>query len=186
MVLTFDDDGLLPVGDYPMTIAELRDSLLVVGPGEERCPRWDAKWRLKLVNNLEVVASQLWSVGITEIYIDGSFVEDKDHPKDIDGYFECDMYRVRTRKLEEQLNAAAGIRVWGWSNDLRSPHHESDKRELPIWHKYRVELYPHCIGQFSGIRDEHGNNLTFPAAFRKSRRKQRPRGIVKLVKEEAA
>jgi hypothetical protein len=180
MVLAFDDHGVLPVGDHPMTIDQLRESLLVNGPGEERSPRWDKKWRLMLVNNLEIVAKQLWSVGITQIYIDGSFVEDKDHPNDIDGYFECDMYRVRTRKIEAQLNAAAGFRVWSWSNASRRPHSDSHKRELPIWHKYRVELYPHCIGMFSGILDEFGNSQTFPAAFRKSRREHRAKGIIKL------
>ena len=51
-----------------------------------------------------------------------------------------------------------------------------------MWHEYRVELYPH-YRQFCGIRDEHGNELEFPAAFRLSRRENRPKGIVKLVKE---
>ena len=43
------------------------------------------------VGNLEILARQLWSVGIRDIYADGSFVEDKDHPNDIDGYFVCDL-----------------------------------------------------------------------------------------------
>lgn len=180
MVLTFDEDGMLPVGDYPMTIEDLRDSLLVHGPGEDRCPRWDERWRRKLVDNLETVSKQLWAIGITNIYIDGSFVEDKDHPKDIDGYFECDVYRVRTGKLQEQLNAQAGFKVWTWDRTARRPHHESDKSELPMWHTYRVELYPHCINMWSGIRDEFGNNQEFPAAFRKSKRQHRPKGIIKL------
>ena len=101
MVLAFDENGLLPVGDYPMTIADLRESLLVRGPGREACPRWDAKWRLRLVNNLEILVGQLWSVGIVNIFVDGSFVEDKDHPKDIDGYFETTTYRVATGQLEQ-------------------------------------------------------------------------------------
>ncbi len=49
------------------------------------------KWRLFLVNQLEIMAEQLWAVGINQIYIDGSFVEDKAHPNDIDGYFECEL-----------------------------------------------------------------------------------------------
>ena len=32
------------------------------------------KWRLFLVNQLEIMAEQLWAVGINQIYIDGSFV----------------------------------------------------------------------------------------------------------------
>ncbi len=48
-------------------------------------------------------------------------------------------------------------------------------------HQYRVELYPHVPGLFSGILDKHGNELEFPSAFRQSRRDGRPRGIVKIV-----
>ena len=38
-----------------------------------------------------------------------------------------------------------------------------------MWHRCRVELYPH-VGQLSGIRDKYGNELEFPSAFRLSRR----------------
>ncbi|MGV8122695.1 MAG: hypothetical protein AB2L14_23285 [Candidatus Xenobiia bacterium LiM19] len=51
-----------------------------------------------------------------------------------------------------------------------------------MWHKYRVELYPH-FGQLSGIRDEFGNDLQFPAAFRKTRgASPLQKGIVKIIK----
>lgn len=50
-----------------------------------------------------------------------------------------------------------------------------------MWHKYRVELYPHH-GQPSGIVDEHGNQQQFPAAFRKTRDTFLLKGIVKIVK----
>jgi hypothetical protein len=53
------------------------------------------------------------------------------------------------------------------------------KKQLPMWHQYRVELYPH-YGQLSGIRDTFGNELEFPSAFRLSRRDGRPRGIIKI------
>lgn len=51
-----------------------------------------------------------------------------------------------------------------------------------MWHNYRIELYPH-YGQGSGFTDEHGHDLEFPAAFRRSRRDGKPRGIVKIKKE---
>ncbi len=54
--LTFTPEGLLPLGDYPMTIAQLRESLLVKGPGMKAAPNWDAAWRLELVDNLAVLA----------------------------------------------------------------------------------------------------------------------------------
>jgi hypothetical protein len=49
-----------------------------------------------------------------------------------------------------------------------------------MWHRYRVELFPH-YGQSSGIRDENGNQLQFPAAFRKRRSTHEPKGIVKIL-----
>jgi hypothetical protein len=178
MVLTFDENGLLPVGDYPMTIADLRESLLVRGPGREACPHWDTKWRRRLVNNLERLVGQLWRVGITTIFVDGSFVEDKDHPKDIDGYFETTTYRFATGQLEQELNAIE--RIWTWKSTDRRPHPESEKAELPMWHKYRVDLWPQYVGSRSGFCDEFGNYLPIAAAFRKSRRNGKPRGLIKL------
>ena len=55
------------------------------------------------------------------------------------------------------------------------------KKQLPMWHKYRVELYPH-FGQISGIKDEFNNDLQFPAAFRKTRDTFQPKGIIKIIK----
>jgi hypothetical protein len=72
----FNADGLLPPGDYELTLNELRSSPLVVGPSTGR-PTWDASWRGHVVDNLEVLVGQLRQVGVREIYIDGSFVEDK-------------------------------------------------------------------------------------------------------------
>ena len=47
---------------------------------------------------------QLWQINITEIYIDGSFVEKKAHPNDIDGYFECDYLELANGDLQRNLN----------------------------------------------------------------------------------
>ncbi len=77
--------------------------MLVEGPGEGY-PNWDAEWRSKLVENLRVLVAQLWEVGIEEIFVDGSFVEDKEHPGDIDGNFECSFMDVATGHLQRELN----------------------------------------------------------------------------------
>ena len=53
----FSDDGLLPPGDYEMSLEELKDSMLVEGP-EEGYQNWDSGWRMKLVENLEVMVGQ--------------------------------------------------------------------------------------------------------------------------------
>ncbi len=183
VIPTFEADGLLPPGDYPVTFEELRGSVLVLGAGDPgHYPNWDGVWREKLVDNLEVLARQLWDVGITEIFADGSFAEDKDHPNDIDGYFVCELDRLKSGALARDLNLREPDKIWTWDPASRRPYRGYPKRQLPMWHKYRVELYPHVPGLLSGIRDRHGNELEFPSAFRQSRRDGRPRGIVKLVK----
>src|ERR1700722_3472056 len=101
----FDANGLLPPGDCEVSFEELRRSILVVGPsGAAASTTWDRDWRAKLVDNLEILTRQLWQVGIAEIFADGSFAEDKDHPNDIDGYFVCDLDRLKTGELTRELN----------------------------------------------------------------------------------
>lgn len=47
----FEADGLLPAGDYEVTLDQLRHSILVAG-GKSAAPTWDAAWRGLLVDNL--------------------------------------------------------------------------------------------------------------------------------------
>ena len=175
----FTPDGMLPPGDYEVSFAELRKSILVVGPRQGGYPHWDRAWRAVLVDNLEVLVKQLCQAGIMDMFIDGSFVEDKDHPNDIDGYFVCDLMELASGRLERNLNLLDPHKVWTWDPKSRRPFRGYPKKQLPMWHRYRVELYPHC-GQGSGITDQFGNELEFPAAFRRSRRDGKPRGIVKI------
>jgi hypothetical protein len=179
----FEADGILPAGDYELSFDELRQSILVLGPGDpHECPSWDAAWRESLVRNLETLTRQLWQVGVRDVFADGSFVEDKDHPNDIDGYFVCDLARLRSGALERELNLLDPYKIWTWDPASRRPYRGYPKRQLPMWHRYRVELYPHVpgLGQGSGIRDKYGHELEFPSAFRQSRRDGKPRGIIRL------
>lgn len=140
----FTEDGLLPVGDYELSLSQLAASPLVVGPRDAECyPNWDAAWRLRLVNNLGVLVRQLWRAGIEAIFIDGSFVEDKERPNDIDGYFECELRRLASGELQRELNLLDPHKVWTWDPASRRPFRGYPKRQLPMWHVYRVELYPH-------------------------------------------
>jgi hypothetical protein len=175
----FTPDGLLPPGDYELSLDELRKSLLVVGPGAAAQPSWDAGWRARLVDNLEVLVKQLFQVGVTDIFADGSFVEDKDHPNDIDGYFVCELRELASGELQRKLNLLDPHKIWTWDPRERRPFRGYPKKQLPMWHQYRIELYPH-FGQESGLRDRFGNELEFPAAFRLSRRDGKPRGIIKI------
>ena len=181
MLPEFDINGLLPPGDYPLTLAELRESMLVRGPTKSPSASWDGEWRGKLVDNLEIMAGQLWKVGIENIFVNGSFVENKDHPNDIDGYFECSLEHLASGRLEQELNLLDPHKAWTWDPKSRIPHPDSDKMQLPMWHIYRVELYPH-YGQLTKIRDSAGHQLLFPSAFRQSRREHRPKGIIRLLK----
>lgn len=175
--IVFNAEGFLEPRDFPMTLDEIRQSILVKGPSNQES--WDSEWRLMLTQNLEILAKHLWKVGIKNIFVDGSFVEEKSHPNDIDGYFECELKQLATGALQQELNALDRFKVWTWDRESRSIDPNSAKRQLPMWHRYRVELYPH-YGQPSGIRDEFGNNMLFPSAFRKSRKEHKAKGIILL------
>lgn len=176
----FNDDGLLPPADYEITFAQLRTSPLVVGPASS--PSWDRDWRERLIDNLEVLTGQLWKVGVRNIFVDGSCAEDKDHPDDIDGYFTCGLPELSSGELVRRLNLLDPYTVWTWDPASRKSHRGYPKKKLPMWHHYRVELYPHVpgLGIGCGIVDRHGHELEFPSAFRQSRRDGKPRGIVSI------
>jgi len=170
----FTEDGLLPPGEYELTIQQLLASTLVAGP--EGTHSWNADGRRTLVQNLAVLVGHLVTVGITQIFIDGSFVEDKDVPNDIDGYFVCDSNQWALGELAQRLQELDP--VWTWEHIQREPFRSYPKPQLPMWHKYRVELFPD-YRQFCGIFDDRGRKLTFAEAFRQSRT-FRPKGIVKI------
>ena len=179
----FTADGLLPAGDYTLSLADLRKSILVLGPqGKHAISGWDVEWRLQLVENFGILCRQLWTIGITEIFADGSFAEDKLHPNDIDGYFECELSQLASGELQRELNKLDPYKVWTWDPASRKPCRGFPKRQLPMWHVYRVELYPH-VGQLSGIRDRFGNELEFPSAFRQTRGESLAKGIIRIEGE---
>ena len=64
---SFTEEGLLPAGTYPLTLAALRASYLATGAGVSS-PTWDAEWRGELMDNLGILARQLWAVGIDEVF----------------------------------------------------------------------------------------------------------------------
>jgi hypothetical protein len=164
--------------DYPMTFDQLRQSLLV--KGDESVHNWDEGWRWHLVNQCEILVKQLWQVGIEEVFLNGSFVTDKAHPNDVDGYFVVPSLD-ELFDIQSKLNDLDPYCCWTWDRRDRVYPDHYGQLHLPMWRYYNVELYPHCDGIFSGIKDEFGNNLQFPAAFRKTRANQ-PKGIIQIVK----
>ncbi len=151
----FGTDGLLPPGDYEVTFDELRASILASGPNDGRAS-WDSAWRLRLIDNLETLSRQLWQAGVREIFADGSFAEDKDHPNDIDGYFECSLDAIRTGEMTRGLNRIDPFKVWTWDPTTRRPYRGYPKKQLPMWHRYRVGS-----GLGSGIRGKSATSWSF-------------------------
>jgi hypothetical protein len=180
----FNKDGVFDSGTYQATFAEIRKSILVLGNGSS--VTWDQNWRLRLVENAEILVKQLFQVGVKDIFLDGSFVEDKDHPNDIDGYFDPHFSMLSTADLIKfqamlsQLNSLDPHKVWTWDPSSRKFYPGFSKGQLPMWWFYRVELFPH-FNQGTGIKDAQGNDLTFPSAFRQSRHNFTPKGIVQVI-----
>lgn len=131
-----------------------------------------------LIDNLAIMAGHLWRLGIHDIFLNGSFVEEKASPNDIDGYFYCPMSYFRMGHLQRDLQQLDP--VWTWVNNSRTKDPNSTKLQLPMWHKYRVELWPEAINH-SGIKGSLGEDLPFSAAFRQRRTTYEQKGIIQLV-----
>jgi hypothetical protein len=133
LIPPFESDGLLPPGDFEVSFDELGNSVLVFGPSTaQEQSSWDMPWRLKLIKNLEILTRQLWQAGIRDIFADGSFAEDKDHPNDIDGYFVCSLDLLRTGELSRQLNLLDPFKIWTWDPASRKPYRGYPKKQLPM------------------------------------------------------
>ena len=184
MLPDFTPEGLLPPGDHVLTFDQLRASPLVQGPRDDPGLPWDKKWRGHLVDNLEIMVGQLHAVGISEIYIAGSFVErDRQRPPgDIDGYFLCDFDDFASTDLATRLNALDRHQVWDWQTRIFDPG-DPTKPKLRMWQMYHVELFPTWRPPpqetVCNIFDENNCNQTWAQAFRKSRRFE-ARGIIRI------
>lgn len=170
----FDSRGLLPAGVYAATLSELRASLLVEGP-PNRSAAWDSRWRLHLVDQLESLVGDLWSVGIDRVFIDGSFVTEKPHPGDIDGYFVTSFpsYVVQSTKLRNRRPA--------WDLSLRKPDAQGKLKPL-MWHDHRIEVFPVFDPPFRHY-SARGTASTYIDRFFQQTRASEPKGVVQILKE---
>ncbi len=181
MLPEFTASGLLPVGDHDMTLRELRSSFLVTGNGVAAAS-WDTAWRTELVDNLIKFVPQLWQVGIGPIFINGSFVENKPSPNDVDGYFVADGQAIASGVLENRLRAIEPSGIWTWDPGRRWPPVASTTAHYRMWHEYRLELLPYTPGFSTPIVGPTGQRLTLPELFRLRRHTWEPKGIVRLVR----
>jgi len=92
------------------------------------------------MQNLRILVGQLWKVGVVDIFIDCSCVENKAKPSYIGGYFECKLIDLATGDFQQAPNELDLHRCWTWASSARRPDHSSTKLQLPMWHIYRLEL----------------------------------------------
>ena len=76
MIPQFTDEGLLPPGVHETDLEGLKEKM-----------GWSRK-RRELLERLEEALELMASCGVVRVYLDGSFVTDKDRPKDIDGCYD--------------------------------------------------------------------------------------------------
>lgn len=177
-MIPFNERGVLP-SDVEATLDEIQKSYLVTGQGL-RLEGWDVAQRLFLVQNLRIVVDKFRQAGgVRDIFIDGSFVEDKLSPGDIDGYFVLEDRRDwATGAFQQRLAALDAPGIWSWSRDHRRRCQSAEKK-LPFWCRYRVELYPD-LGLPSDILGPDGRPLRYPEAFRQRTDTMEPKGILRL------
>jgi hypothetical protein len=76
MIPQFTGEGLLPPGVYETNLEELEEKM-----------GWSRK-RRGLLEGLEETLELTASRGVVRVYLDGSFVTDKDRPNDVDGCYD--------------------------------------------------------------------------------------------------
>lgn len=76
MIPGFTEEGLLPSGVHETHLEELRERM-----------GWSRK-RRDLLGGLEEALELMAACGVRRVYLDGSFVTDKDRPNDIDGCYD--------------------------------------------------------------------------------------------------
>ena len=83
----------MPSGVHDATLEELRDKL---GWGQRR---------KNLLDGLEIALRLMGNCGIKRVYLDGSFVTDKNRPGDIDGCYD----------IPPCTNLSAMYPIWPWT-----------------------------------------------------------------------
>lgn len=90
-------EGRLPPGVHKATLEELRDKL---GWGQRR---------KNLIDGLEMALRLMANCGIEQVYLDGSFVTDKNRPGDIDGCYDVPL----------GANLGSMYPIWPWTRPNR-------------------------------------------------------------------
>ena len=140
MIPKTNDAGLLPEGIHWATWAEV----------EERFAITD--WRRTLTDGARRAADNLKASGCKTLYLDGSYVTDKEHPSDFDGCW--DTTGVSGQSLDPVLLSFGNRRA-------------AQKA------KYHGELFPSSI-----VADERGT--TYLEFFQRDKQTAKPKGIIAI------
>lgn len=125
--------GYLPPGDHEAALDEVEDAFGTEGPR-----------RRELMKALREIVMELWSLGVRNIWIDGSFVGEKRRPSDVDVIYE--------------LPAGADSSTWGnlspRRHDTIHEYRKIDLWELPSWQPDKTSGVGHMtIKQFMETDD---------------------------------
>lgn len=145
MIPEFTEEGLLPQGIYETDFEELRGKM-----------GWGRR-RLALLEGLERALELMAVSGVRRVYLDGSFVTDKDRPNDIDGCYDLE---VGTTAEVASLQDMAPIFP-------PSPGNRARAKEM-----YGVDFFP-------AEASELGSGQPFLRFFQKDRQ-GRERGVLML------
>jgi hypothetical protein len=154
-----------------LTLEQLSQSMLVLGPQPAR-PDWDTVGRLRLVSNLGIVVGQLRQVGITDIFIAGSFVQDKPNPDDIDGYYVINplAYAAQHQRLMQINPLIPLVPVQSTWEYIAS----KGKARPLLCRDYRIELFSELNIIVPGTPGSWSH-------FFRHTRDGRPKGIVRII-----
>jgi hypothetical protein len=169
----FTGDGLLPAGVHDLYLDELLASSLVIKPVRISGP-WDSDRRLEIGQALANYMPHLWHVGITNVFVDGSFATSKASPSDADCYFECEPKNLASIKRQlEKLDP-----IWTWDDKKMTLAPGGTKLHRPMWHKHKLEIFWSWPGMRAGL-DSHRNPVGFPEFFSHTEDGRR-KGIIRL------
>jgi hypothetical protein len=167
--LRFTAKGLLAPGEHDVTIDQLRSGILVTGP-TPRGSGWDADHRSLLVDRLEAWLPKIWLSGARFVVVDGSFVEEKGRPSDLDAYF---VYSTRSALLHGvqflRTNAPPGY------FDKRT----SDEAGHDLMRREQLLDFFWCCDE------EPPKKRSDVRTYFASTRSGDPKGVIRIVKESA-
>jgi hypothetical protein len=109
-----EDSGYLPEGDHEATLDEVE---LVFGSAGFK--------RRELMGNLKEIAEELWGLGVSMIWIDGSFISAKRRPDDVDVIYVCPdegdpaSWGRLSPSQRKWLESNYGIHLWEYPSEGR-------------------------------------------------------------------